>query len=43
MNPILWEPDKKKIRQSAMWQFMQQQGFDDYDAAWRWSDRKSVV
>ena len=37
MNPILWEPDKKKIRQSAMWQFMQQQGFDDYDAAWRWS------
>ena len=41
MNPILWQPGKQKIHRSAMWQFMQQKGFDNYDDAWRWSTEHS--
>ena len=36
-NPILWEPSDEKRRSSAMYRFMQQQGFDDYDALYQWS------
>ncbi|HSN52491.1 MAG TPA: acetoacetate--CoA ligase [Woeseiaceae bacterium] len=36
-NPILWEPSDERRRLSAMYRFMQQQGFDDYDSLYRWS------
>jgi acetoacetyl-CoA synthetase len=36
-NPILWEPSAEKRRSSAMYRFMQQQGFDDYEALYQWS------
>ena len=34
-NPILWEPSDERRRSSAMYRFMQQQGFDDYDSLYR--------
>jgi len=36
-NPVIWEPDSTRIRASAMYQFMQQQGFDDYAGLHQWS------
>jgi len=36
-NPIIWQPDTGRIQGSAMYRFMQQQGFDDYDSLHRWS------
>ena len=36
-NPIIWEPDAARIRSSAMYQFMQQQGFADYASLHQWS------
>jgi len=36
-NPILWEPGEERIRASAMFRFMQQQGFDNYDDLYQWS------
>ena len=36
-NPILWEPSKSRRESSAMHRFMVAQGFDDYDALYRWS------
>ena len=36
-NPIIWEPDAARIRASAMYQFMRQQGFDDYQELHQWS------
>jgi len=35
--PLLWEPSRERIEQTAMWRFLQANGFEDYDAAWRWS------
>ncbi len=36
-NPVIWEPDSARIRASAMYQFMQQQGFEDYAGLHQWS------
>jgi acetoacetyl-CoA synthetase len=36
-NPIIWEPDAARIRESAMHRFMQQQGFSNYAAMHQWS------
>ena len=36
-NPILWEPSAERRESSAMYRFMRQQGFDDYDALYQWS------
>jgi acetoacetyl-CoA synthetase len=36
-NPILWNPDDARIQASAMYRFMHAQGFDSYDALYRWS------
>ncbi len=36
-NPVIWEPGTTRIRASAMYQFMQQQGFDNYAALHQWS------
>jgi acetoacetyl-CoA synthetase len=36
-NPVLWQPDDRRVRASAMFRFMQQQGFDGYDDLYRWS------
>ena len=36
-NPILWEPDATRMRASAMFRFMRQQGFDNYDDLYSWS------
>jgi acetoacetyl-CoA synthetase len=36
-NPILWEPAEEQIKSSAMYRFMRQQGFDNYDDLYRWS------
>ena len=36
-NPILWRPDPNRIPATAMHRFMRRQGFDDYDALYRWS------
>ena len=35
--PIIWEPDAARIRASAMYRFMRQQGFDDYKQLHQWS------
>ncbi len=35
--PVLWEPTRERIAQTTMWRFLQAHGFQDYDAAWRWS------
>jgi len=37
INPVIWEPETDRIRASAMYQFMQQQGFDNYAALHQWS------
>ncbi len=36
-NPVIWEPDSDRIRASAMYQFMRQQGFDTYAELHQWS------
>jgi len=36
-NPVIWEPDSTRVRASAMYRFMQQQGFDNYAELHQWS------
>ena len=36
-NPILWTPGEDRRKASAMYRFMQQQGFENYDDLYRWS------
>ncbi len=36
-NPVIWEPGTTRIRASAMYRFMHQQGFDNYAELHRWS------
>ena len=36
-NPILWEPGEDQRKASAMYRFMRQQGFDNYEDLYRWS------
>jgi len=35
--PVLWEPSRERVEQTAMWRFLQANGFTEYAAAWRWS------
>jgi acetoacetyl-CoA synthetase len=42
-NPILWRPDPDRVPATAMHRFMQQQGFDDYGALYRWSIEHSAA
>ena len=36
-NPILWEPSAERRKSSAMYRFMRQQGFDNYESLHQWS------
>ncbi len=36
-NPIIWSPSLERMQSSAMFDFMRQSGFDDYDSLYRWS------
>jgi acetoacetyl-CoA synthetase len=35
--PILWEPSTERLERANLTAFMRAQGYDDYDALWRWS------
>jgi len=41
-NPILWSPGDERKRSSAMYRFMRQRGFEDYDALYQWSIDESA-
>ena len=36
-NPIIWSPSLERMQSSAMFDFMRQSGFEDYDSLYRWS------
>ena len=36
-NPILWNPNEAKLQATAMYRFMREQGFENYDELYRWS------
>ena len=36
-NPILWQPGDDRVKASAMYRFMRDQGFDNYDQLFDWS------
>jgi len=36
-NPILWQPGDERVKASAMYRFMCEQGFDNYDDLYDWS------
>jgi acetoacetyl-CoA synthetase len=36
-NPIIWSPSRERMQSSAMFDFMRQHGFDDYDSLYQWS------
>ncbi len=36
-NPIIWQPDPDKLKQTAMYRFMRECSFDSYDALYQWS------
>ncbi|MGB5627262.1 MAG: hypothetical protein WBM61_16140, partial [Woeseiaceae bacterium] len=36
-NPIIWSPGTDRAHASAMYRFMRQSGFDDYESFYRWS------
>ena len=36
-NPIIWSPGTNRVHASAMYRFMQQCGFDDYELLYQWS------
>jgi acetoacetyl-CoA synthetase len=42
-NPILWEPSAERRKSSAMYRFMRQQGFDDYETLYQWSIEDSAA
>ena len=42
-NPILWSPANEQRQATAMYRFMQQQGFDCYDDLYRWSIDNSAA
>jgi acetoacetyl-CoA synthetase len=42
-NPILWEPSAERLSSSAMYRFMQLQGFDDYESLYQWSIDESAA
>ena len=41
-NPVIWQPDEKRIRDSAMHRFMRLQGFEDYASLHAWSIESSA-
>ncbi len=42
-NPIIWAPTEERVRASAMYRFMRQTGFNDYDALHAWSVNDSAA
>jgi acetoacetyl-CoA synthetase len=36
-NPIIWSPDENRVHGTAMYRFMRQAGFDDYESLYQWS------
>ena len=36
-NPIIWQPDADRIKETAMYRFMRDQSFDSYDDLYQWS------
>ncbi|MFQ6006635.1 MAG: acetyl-coenzyme A synthetase N-terminal domain-containing protein, partial [Woeseia sp.] len=36
-NPIIWQPDEQRLRETAMYRFMRERSFDSYDDLYRWS------
>ena len=36
-NPIIWQPDEDRVRATAMFRFMREQGFENYDELFAWS------
>ncbi len=36
-NPVVWSPSRERAEASAMFAFMRDSGFEDYDALYRWS------
>jgi len=36
-NPIIWSPGRQRIRATALYRFMRETGFDDYELLYRWS------
>jgi len=42
-NPVLWTPSAARAEASAMYRFMQQQGFDNYADLYQWSIDESAA
>jgi len=42
-NPVIWAPDATRIRHSAMYRFMHEQGFEDYAALHEWSIKEPAA
>ncbi len=36
-NPIIWSPNKNRVHATAMYRFMRQAGFNDYELLYQWS------
>jgi acetoacetyl-CoA synthetase len=36
-NPIIWQPDPQTLSKTAMYRFMKECSFDDYDTFYQWS------
>ena len=36
-NPIIWQPDPDGLKETAMYRFMKERGFDTYDDLYQWS------
>jgi acetoacetyl-CoA synthetase len=42
-NPIIWSPDASRVQASAMFRFMRQCGFEDYDSLYDWSTSETAA
>ena len=40
-NPVMWNPGSERTRATNMYEFMRQQGHDNYDALYAWSVNES--
>ena len=36
-NPIIWQPDQRRVQATALYKFMHAHDYDDYDKLHRWS------
>jgi acetoacetyl-CoA synthetase len=36
-NPIIWQPDPEGLKKTAMYRFMKERSFDNYDDFYQWS------